>query len=214
MVTAWMGVTIHQNQERLILKRQHDLNDYLLELVKLYFGDNTVLMEKLMSEVIKFAKQTLGAERGSFFIIDQDNIDEMIAYLFDENDKPQRSRGLKVRFGKDRGIAGLVARTGITMNIKDAYKDSRFNKEIDQKTGYITRSILCMPVIGENGILGVVQVINKKNGGYFTANDERLFKTFSLYCALALHYTNIHNQTTKMVVAHLTMSNMLVSHDY
>lgn len=51
MVSAWMGVAIHQNQERLALKRQQELNDYLLDLIKCYFEDH-VIMEKLMSEVI------------------------------------------------------------------------------------------------------------------------------------------------------------------
>jgi cAMP and cAMP-inhibited cGMP 3',5'-cyclic phosphodiesterase 10 len=51
MVTSWMGVAIHQNQERLALKRQQELNDYLLDLIKCYFEDH-VLMEKLMSEVV------------------------------------------------------------------------------------------------------------------------------------------------------------------
>ncbi|XP_044258943.1 cAMP and cAMP-inhibited cGMP 3',5'-cyclic phosphodiesterase 10A-like [Tribolium madens] len=194
MVTAWMGVAIHQNQERLALKRQQELNDYLLDLVKCYFEDH-VLMEKLMSEVVKFAKITLGAERGSFFIIDKDS-DEMIAHLFDEGGQTEGA-GRKVRFSKERGIAGLVARTGQTVNIKDAYNDSRFNKEIDQKTGFITRSILCMPILGKNGVLGVVQVVNKKRGGCFSSNDENLFKTFSLYCSMAVHYTNIHSEIKK-----------------
>lgn len=51
MATAWMGVAIHQNQERLALKRQQELNDYLLDLVRCYFADH-VLIEKLMCEVV------------------------------------------------------------------------------------------------------------------------------------------------------------------
>lgn len=82
----------------------------------------------------------------------------MIAHLFEEEDEAdtETKKCKKVRFSKERGIAGLVARTGITVNIKDAYKDSRFNKEIDQKTGFITRSILCMPIVASSGILGQI----------------------------------------------------------
>jgi cAMP and cAMP-inhibited cGMP 3',5'-cyclic phosphodiesterase 10 len=47
------------------------------------------------------------------------------------------------------------------VNIKDAYKDERFNPEIDKKTGYHTKNILCMPISGKNGIIGVVQMINR-----------------------------------------------------
>lgn len=104
-----------------------------------------------------FAKVTLGAERGSFFIIDQES-DELVADLFDEgidkNSTDLHKKNAKIRFGKERGIAGLVARTGQMVNIKDAYNDPRFNKEVDQKTGFITRSILCMPIMGFEGVLG------------------------------------------------------------
>jgi cAMP and cAMP-inhibited cGMP 3',5'-cyclic phosphodiesterase 10 len=126
-----------------------------------------------------------------------------VADLFDEGideqDTGLHKKNTKIRFGKERGIAGLVARTGVAVNIKDAYNDPRFNKEIDQKTGFTTKSILCMPIMGVEGILGVVQVVNKKNGGYFTGTDENLFKTFSVYCALALHYTKVNLEMNKMV---------------
>ena len=52
----------------------------------------------------------------------------------------------KNRFAVGTGIAGYVAETGQTLNVADAYTDDRFNKAIDEQTGYITRSILCMPI--------------------------------------------------------------------
>lgn len=120
-----------------------------------------------------FAKITLGAERGSFFIIDKES-DELVADLFDEGIESDRTdlhkKHIKVRMGKERGIAGLVASTGETVNIKDAYNDARFNKEVDQRTGFITRSILCMPIMGVDGILGTyirnMQVFYCRNFSY------------------------------------------------
>lgn len=50
------------------------------------------------------------------------------------------------RFSANKGISGYVAMTGQVLNIENAYEDPRFNKEIDQKTGYRTRNILCMPI--------------------------------------------------------------------
>lgn len=149
---------------------------------------------------------TLNAERGMMFIIDKESGDDVVADLFDDSAEDEENtgykKGQKVRFAKERGIAGLVARTGVTVNVKDAYKDARFSKEIDQKTGYITRSILCMPIMAVDGILGVVQMVNKRSGGGFTTTDESLFKTFCVYCSLALRYTKIQqklNATVKRV---------------
>lgn len=169
-----MGAAIHQNQQRLALQKQQELNDYLIELTKCYFAD-TISLEKLISEIVvtkntnnillvrcwcflskSFAKVSLNAERGSFFVVDKEK-DELVADLFDEGieaDGNLHKKNLKIRFNRDRGIAGTVARTGVSINVTDAYNDARFNKEIDQKTGFITRSILCMPIMGVDGILG------------------------------------------------------------
>lgn len=63
-------------------------------------------------------------------------------------------KNVKVRLAKDRSIAGLVARTGATVNIRDAYNDPRFFTDVEEKTGFITRSILCMPIVSVEHILG------------------------------------------------------------
>ncbi|XP_048521448.1 cAMP and cAMP-inhibited cGMP 3',5'-cyclic phosphodiesterase 10A [Dendroctonus ponderosae] len=198
VVSGWMGAAIHQNRLRLALQKQQELNDYLLDLIKCYFADN-VSMETLITEIVKFAKATLGAERGSFFIIDPESSD-MTAEVFDEGidgseGTTMRKKNIKVRLAKDRSIPGLVARTGVTVNLRDAYNDPRFFTEVEKRTGFITRSILCMPIVSlEKIILGVVQVVNKMNGVVFTSSDENLFKTFSVYCALALHYAKLNDK--------------------
>ena len=61
-----------------------------------------------------------------------------------------------------KGIAGHVACTGDCLQIKDAYDDHRFNKEVDRKSGYRTRTILCVSVRNQaNEVIGVLQCINK-----------------------------------------------------
>ncbi len=107
-----------------------------------------------------------------------------------------------IRFPMDKGIAGYVATTGKTLNIIDAYRDDRFNRydrmidminnfiyffyssrDIDQKTGYKTKTLLCMPIMIQGSVIGVVQMVNKKNG-HFTKGDEESFETFAVYCGL------------------------------
>lgn len=79
------------------------------------------------------------------------------------------------------GIAGMVAQTKQMINIKEAYKDARFNCEIDLKTGYKTNAILCMPICNYEGdIIGVAQIINKTNG-----------KEFILLCEINIGRTEI-----------------------
>ncbi|KAJ9591947.1 hypothetical protein L9F63_001549, partial [Diploptera punctata] len=213
-VTGWMGAAIHQNQQRVVLMKQQDINEYLLELTRNYFAD-IVMMDRIVSEIMVFAKATLNAERGSFFVIDPECEDELVADLFEETlgeDGFLHKRKVKIRMNRDRGIAGLVATTGKMVNIKDAYKDPRFNKEVDLKTGFVTRSILCMPILGKNGVLGVVQLVNKQNAPCFTTTDENIFKTFSVYCSLALNFSQLQDQMKKIAIRNDIKTEMLMYH--
>lgn len=64
------------------------------------------------------------------------------------------------------GIAGIVAQTGEVLNISDAYSDDRFNRSVDQLTGYVTKSILCMPIYIRGNVIGVMQMVNKATGSF------------------------------------------------
>uniref|UniRef100_A0A915B5E2 PDEase domain-containing protein n=1 Tax=Parascaris univalens TaxID=6257 RepID=A0A915B5E2_PARUN len=107
--------------------------------------------------------------------------------------KMQECRNYIIMFPAGKGIGGYVASTGQGLNIEDAYEDPRFNKEIDQKTGYKTRNILCMPIFIRGSVIGVVQMVNK-NDGSFTKQDENSFETFAVYCGLALHHAKLYDR--------------------
>lgn len=64
-------------------------------------------------------------------------------------------------------------------------------REVDLKTGYTTRNILCMPIVSRGTVIGVVQMVNKLSGSAFTKTDENNFKMFAVFCALALHCANV-----------------------
>jgi GAF domain-containing protein len=84
--------------------------------------------------------------------------------ILDEDDNDQNEQ-IKIPYGT--GIAGYVASTGQTLNIQDAYLDPRFNSTIDKLTGYKTKSILCLPILNENGeCIAVAEAINKSNDFY------------------------------------------------
>ncbi len=83
-------------------------------------------------------------------------------------------------------MAGWSASKGQTLNIRNAYEDARFNPEVDRKTGYTTRSILCMPILSRTAeVMGVTQMINKRTGP-FGADDEATLEAFTQQVAVAL----------------------------
>uniref|UniRef100_A0A7N8XY77 Phosphodiesterase n=1 Tax=Mastacembelus armatus TaxID=205130 RepID=A0A7N8XY77_9TELE len=193
---AWASVAIHQVQVCRGLAKQTELNDFLLDVSKTYF-DNIVAIDSLLEHIMIYAKNLVNADRCALFQVDHNN-KELYSDLFDigeeKEGKPVFKKTKEIRFSIDKGIAGQVARTGEVLNIPDAYADPRFNREVDLKTGYTTRNILCMPIVSRGTIIGVVQMVNKLSGSAFTKTDENNFKMFAVFCALALHCANMYHR--------------------
>ena len=92
-------------------------------------------------------------------------------------------------------IVGEAITSGQTINIEDAYKDKRFNPKVDQKTGYVTRSVLAVPFrVGNGKVIGAIQMINKKdddgNPSTFEAGDERCVKMLGSHVACFIRIVN------------------------
>uniref|UniRef100_A0A4W6EAL4 Phosphodiesterase n=2 Tax=Lates calcarifer TaxID=8187 RepID=A0A4W6EAL4_LATCA len=193
---AWASVAIHQVQVCRGLAKQTELNDFLLDVSKTYF-DNIVAIDSLLEHIMIYAKNLVNADRCALFQVDHNN-KELYSDLFDigeeKEGKPVFRKTKEIRFSIDKGIAGQVARTGEVLNIPDAYADPRFNREVDLKTGYTTRNILCMPIVSRGTVIGVVQMVNKLSGSAFTKTDENNFKMFAVFCALALHCANMYHR--------------------
>jgi len=115
--------------------------------------------------VVAHFRKEMNAERCTLMLLD--SAAEELHFRDWEQDAGE------VRFDMHAGIAGEALSCGTTINIPDAYKDSRFNPNVDKQTGFCTRSILCAPVFSRSGwAIGVIQMINKQ-GGPFNASDER-----------------------------------------
>jgi len=136
-------------------------------------------IDKLLQTIAEEARDAIQADRCTVFLYDKDT-DELWSKV---------ALGIgsqEIRFNASQGIAGSVFRTGETINIKDAYSDSRFNKEIDSKTGYTTKTILCMPIRNiEQEIIGVFQVLNKLSG-FFTREDEDILISIGSSAGISL----------------------------
>jgi sigma-B regulation protein RsbU (phosphoserine phosphatase) len=90
-----------------------------------------------------------------------------------------------------KGIAGWVAKHGKPLLIPDAYKDKRFNPEFDKKSGFKTKSIICVPMIYKDKIIGILQVLNRKDGAIFHSSDLRIFTIFASQAALAIENSRL-----------------------
>ncbi len=102
---------------------------------------------------------------------------------------------VNIRISMDQGIAGMVATSGQTLNIADAYENPTFNQTIDKKTGYRTKAILCMPIKSDDKVIGVLQLINKLTGsGVFSTDDEDVMSIFLAIAGPILAESNLYEQ--------------------
>jgi GAF domain-containing protein len=95
--------------------------------------------------------------------------------------------GQEIRLPLTRGVIGFVARTGRSLRLRDAYNDPRFDPSIDQRTGYRTRTMICVPVLDRTqAVRGAIQAINKLEGP-FTEDDEQRILAFCEEVAVILN---------------------------
>ena len=131
----------------------------------------------------------MNAERASLMLVD-DEQQALIMRISQDEEIELRS----IPIGT--GIAGAAARTGETIRIDDAYADPRFNPDIDKKTGFRTRSILCLPIRDQEGnVFAVTQLLNRKDGRPFNEIDEKRFAEFAKSLGVILEALHrMHNE--------------------
>lgn len=176
------------------LSTHAQVKDPLIALVKI---GQAVAVEKNIDNLIRnIAEETKTAL----------NADRCTVYLYDKEKNELYSKvatGIEdfkeLRIPADKGLAGHVAQTGETINIKDAYKDSRFNPDVDKKTGYKTKTILCMPIKNFNQeIIGVFQVLNKFDET-FTIDDEDLLIAIASSAGISLENAQLFEKQNKLI---------------
>lgn len=135
-------------------------------------------LDTMLGEVVNAARNILDADRGTVFLFDEAN-DELFIKV---------ATGLDlIRIPADKGIVGECAQTRKLINVPDCYADGRFNRAIDKQTGYKTRCMLTLPLIGyEDSLIGVLQILNK-NDGVFDDQDEYVAMALAAQAAVVLH---------------------------
>ena len=139
-----------------------------------------IKLDNLLQVIVAKAAEVMDAERATFFLYDKPRNE-----LWSKTTQKLEINEIRIPLGV--GIAGTVAKTRALINIADAYADPRFDPTFDKQTGYRTRSILCLALIGNgDSLIGVIQVLNKKNRQTFDEIDESLLAGLSDHITVAL----------------------------
>jgi len=145
---------------------------------------STLDLNELLSLVVNRVSQVVDADRSTLYLIDESS-----GELWSKVAQGEQVVEIRLRVGD--GLAGWVAQSGKSLNIKDAYLDQRFDPFWDQQTGYRTCSIMCVPMKNHHGrTLGVIQVLNKRDG-YFTMEDESLLSALASQAAVCVENSKL-----------------------
>jgi len=143
----------------------------------------------LLRSAIHAAADAVGAEACSILLQDSDS-PEMRFHVVDG---PQTGDLAEVTVPiDDHSIAGWVAGHRRPALVPDAYRDSRFTPTYDQRTGFRTRSVLCVPLVAKDRFLGVVQLLNRRDGEVFDDDDLELAEAVAGLIAVAILNTEEH----------------------
>ncbi len=150
-------------------------------------------LDGLLRLILREAVRVVDADRCSLWIVDQARGELWTKIAQGMSD------GATIRIPLGAGIAGEVAKTGESINIRDAYADPRFNPGVDKDTGYRTRTILAVPMRYTTGeTKGVLQALNKRGKRFFTKEDEELLMAFGANAASAVENAILYDEIDRL----------------
>jgi len=137
-------------------------------------------LDNLLELVLAKAADLLEADRATLYLID-----DATGELVSRHVTGGTVQTIRLTVGD--GIAGSVVKLGKPLRVRDAYKDKRFDRSWDDKSGYRTRAIMAVPMKNHVGrTIGVLQLLNKKSGAEFTADDESLLASLATQAAISI----------------------------
>lgn len=147
----------------------------------------TLKLEEVLEQLLRRVSEALNVTDGSILFVEEpsgDLVFQTSLGAISESVKP-------FRIPKGEGIAGEVAETGVPIRVDNAQADARHFRKIDEDTGFLTRSILCVPLKTREKIIGVIEVFNKHTGP-FNEQDQLLLSSIANYAAIAIENARLH----------------------
>lgn len=152
---------------------------------------STLDLGSLLTQILENAERLMDATASNVMLMDHAT-HELVYQVALGQAGAQIKDQKRLKLGT--GIAGWVAQNEKPLLIEDAYSDPRFFPDFDKKTGFRTKSILCIPLRSKDRLIGIAQIINKKGQASFSAADQELFTKFGNIAAIAIDNALLHKQ--------------------
>ncbi len=153
---------------------------------------STLDLNEVLTQLLTRTYNIMEVEDGSILLLEEGSGDLISQVILGSLAKGTKS----FRIPKGQGIAGQVAETGVPIIVNNAKDDPRHFTKIDKDTGFVTKSILCVPLLTHEKVVGVLEVFNKKSGP-FAEQDQQLLSSIANYAAIAIENAQLHQNVVE-----------------
>jgi class 3 adenylate cyclase/putative methionine-R-sulfoxide reductase with GAF domain len=193
-VASWVagGVSLAVERDRMsagLVRRERELDS--IRQIGRALASSTFDTRKVLSYTMDMIRMLINAEGGALFQVEGDEIVSAALFNIDLGEL----EAIRLRMGQ--GVAGTVAARGEPLIVNDPDHSPHFHPQIDRDTGFQTRSILCVPMISQGKVIGVIEVLNKLSGD-FTLKDRDLLVSIAASVSIAVENARLYKETVAM----------------
>lgn len=153
-------------------------------------------LHETLQNILKAAMEVVEAQGASLFLLNRDNADELIAVAA-VGSAADILQGLRVPLGE--GVVGWVAREAQPQLVADIAEDPRFYRGVDERTGLQTRSLIAVPLVNADRVIGVIEVVNKSNNRPFDSDDLRLLESMAGTATISVVNARLFDESQRRV---------------
>ena len=186
------GLSLAIERNRLsaaVVKRNRELDT--IRQIGSALASSTFDISKVLKYTMDMIREVMNVEAGSLLFLEEDELEIAVAF----NIKIKAMKKFRLKIGQ--GIAGYVAARGKSILVNDIEKSPHFFPMVDQSTGFKTHSALCVPMVSQGKVIGVVEVLNKINGE-FSIDDKDLLQSIATSVCIALENARLYKETVSM----------------
>jgi class 3 adenylate cyclase/GAF domain-containing protein len=185
-----LALAIERNRlSAAVVKRNQELDT--IRQIGSALASSTFDISKVLKYTMDMIREVINVEAGSLLFLEEDELEIAVAF----NIKIKSMKKFRLKLGQ--GIAGYVAARGEAIIVNDTEKSPHFFPIIDEVSGFQTRSALCVPMISQGKVIGVIEVLNKINGD-FDLDDRDLLQSIATSVCIALENARLYKETVSM----------------
>lgn len=167
-------------------RRNHELD--AIRQIGSALASSTFDLKQVLKYTMDMIKNVMRVDAGSLFFLEDNELRFAVSFNVDL----EASKDIRLKLGQ--GIAGYVAARGESLIVNDIKSSGHFFPGVDEITGFVTTSALCVPMISQGKVIGVIEVLNKQNS-QFTRNDEELLKSIASSVSIAIENARLYQET-------------------